>query len=311
MSSTTTGLTDLMSTFYDKKFLERAKETMVYDIGAVVKKLSLNSGKTIKWNRMSPLAKATTPLTEATNPSAVDMTTTAVTAAVAEYGNYTKVGTLFALTSIDEDLKEHVSVHGQNAGETIDELIANELDGGGTDQFAGGNTAITDMIATDVLDGAEIRKAVRTLFLNKAPKFENNHYRAIIPASCVYDLRGDNEWLDAHRYTNAEMIKNGMVGRLHGVEFFETNNEVVSADAGSGNVDIYTTFVFGQYAYGIVDLEGQMGPRIYVKTPNSGSTENPLDLYSTVGWKAHFAVKVLNADWLIELQAASSVGANS
>jgi len=311
MSSTTTGLSDLMSTYYDKKFLERAEETQVYDIGATVKKLALNMGKTVKWNRMSPLAKATTPLTEATNPSAVDMTTTAVTAAVAEYGNWTKVGTLFALTSIDVDLKEHVEVHGQNAGETIDELIANELDGGGTDQFAGGNTAITDMIATDIITGAEIRKAVRTLFLAKALKFENNHYRAIIPASCTYDLRADSEWLDAHRYTDAENIRNGLIGRLHGVEFFETNNEVVSADAGSGNVDIYNTFVFGKHAYGTVDLDGQMGPRIYVKAPNAGDTSNPLDLYSTVGWKAHFAVKVLNSAWLIELQAASSVGDNA
>ena len=102
-----------------------------------------------------------------------------------------------------------------------------------------------------------------------------------------------------------------MLGRLHGVEFHETNNEEVDADAGSGNVDVYSTFIFGQNAYGIVDLEGQGEPVIYYKRPDSGDTSNPLNMFSTIGWKIHFAVKVLNSDWLIELKSASSFGANT
>lgn len=311
MSSTTTGLSNLMSTYYDKRFLERAKEMVVYDIGADVKRLPLNEGKTVVWNRFSPLAKATTPLTEATNPSAVDMTSTQVSAAVAEYGNYTKVGTLFEVTSIDVGLREHVDTHAQNAAETIDELILNELDGGGTAQIVNDVAATSAIASSDTLDGAEVREAVSDLKLAKAMPFANNYYRAIIPVSVAYDLRGDSEWLDAYRYTDADNIRNGLVGKLHGVEFYETNNEAVTADAGSGNVDVYKTFVFGQHAYGVVDLAGQGKPIIYVKRPNANDTSNPLDLYSTIGWKSHFATKVLNSSWLIEIESASSIGANA
>lgn len=311
MSSTTTGLSEHMSIFYDKVFLERAKEMQVYDVGATVKKLAANSGKTVYWNRMTPLAKATTPLTEATNPSAVDMSSTIVSATVSPYGNYTTVGQLYSLTSIDEGLTEHVSVHAQNAAETIDELIANELDGGGTTLIANSVAAVSSIATSDTIDGADIRSAVRTLKLNKAIPFADGHFRAIVPVSVVHDLRGDSEWLDAFRYTDAENIRNGEIGRLHGVRFFETNNEVVSADAGAGNVDVYSTFVFGKDAYGIVDLAGQMGPRIYVKQPGANSTDNPLDMFSTIGWKAYFVAKVLNSDWVIELKGASSVGNNA
>jgi len=310
MSSTTGTLTGLMSTFYDKKFLERAKEMQTYDIGAQVRTIPANGGTTVYFTRFSPLAKATTALTEATNPTFVDMTTTTVSAVVAEYGSAVKVGKLFELTSIDTGLAEHVSVIGQNAGETVDELIANELDGGGTEQIVNG-VALSAVATSDIIDGSEIRKAVRNLKLAKAPMFDDGYYRAIIPVSVVHDLRGDSEWLDAYRYTDAENIRNGEVGRLHGVRFFETNNEVVSADAGAGNVDVYSTFIFGRDAYGIVDIAGTSTPKVYVKNPNSGSTDNPIDMFSTIGWKVHFAAKVLNSNWLIELKSASSVGTNA
>ena len=298
-----------MSIFYDKVFLERAKLTLVYDIGAQVKKIKRNMGATVKWNRMTPLPVATTPLTEGTTPSAVAMSTTVVSATAVQYGNWTQTSDFYELTSIDQDLKEQAEVMGQNAGETIDTLIRDELNGGGTVQIV--NSAdLTAVATTDIIDGVEIRKARRALFLAKAPKFADGHYRSVIPTSVASDLRGDSEWLDARRYVNTEDILSDEIGRLHGVRFVETNNEVIDADAGAGNVDVYSTFIFGSNAYGTVDLAGQSGPRIIVKNPNSGDTSNPLDLYGTVGWKVAHVSKVLNVAWLIELKSASSFGAN-
>lgn len=306
----TTGLTDHMSVYYDKVFLERAKLTLVYDKGAQAKKIQRNMGKTVKWNRMTPLAVATTPLTEGTTPTAVAMSTTAVSATALEYGNWTQTSTLYELTSIDQNLKEEVETMGWNAGETLDTLIRDELDGGGTTQIVNG-LALTAVTATDIIDGVEIRKAVRTLFLAKAPKFKDGYYMGIIPTSVAADLRGDSEWLDARRYVNTTEILNGEIGRLHGVKFVETNNEMVAANAGSGNVDTYTTFIFGANAYGIVDISGQSEPKVIVKNPGANDTSNPLNLYSTVGWYALFVAKVLNSAWLIELKTASTFGSNT
>lgn len=310
MATTTTGLSEHMSIYYDKRFLDRAKLMLRYDVGAVVKPLPQNSGKTVYWNRMTPLAVATTPLTEATNPSDVDMSSTIVSATVAEYGNWTKVGSLYETTSIDVGLREHVDVHAQNGGETIDTLIRNELDGGGTEQIVS-SLALTAVTATDTIDGFEVRNANLTLKKNKAIPFENGYFRSVVPVSVAQDLRGDSEWLDAYRYTNTENIQNGLLGRLHGIEFFETNNEVVDANAGSGNVDVYTTFIFGANAYGTVDIGTMTEPMIIYKRPDSSDTSNPLNMFSTVGWKANFAVKVLNSDWLVELKTASSFGDNT
>lgn len=302
MASTTTGLSNLMQTYYDKVFLERAEEDQVYSWGATMKKMPKNSGKTVYFNRFSPLAKATTALTEATNPSAVDMTSTIVSATVAEYGNYTTVGSLFELTSIDVNLKEHAEVHGQNAGETLDELTAKELSGGGTTQLATGKSALTDIATSDTLDGAEIRKAVRTLKQNKAKKFAGGLFRGIVSVSGAYDLRGDSEWLDAYRYTDASNIRNGVIGKLHGVEFAETNNEVTEAST----TTVYHNYIFGSNAYGQVDIASTSTPKMYVKMPGNQDTSNPLNLRSTVGWKATFVAKVLNSNWLINIKTGFS-----
>lgn len=303
MASLTTSstLSGVMQIFYDRVFLDRAEMELRYDFGAQKKTMPKNSGKTVYFNRFSPLAVATTSLTENTNPSGVDMSSTVVSATIAEYGNYTRVSSLFEMTSLDEGLKEHVEVMSQNAGETLDTLIAAELSGGSTAQIVSGK-ALTAVAATDTLTGAEIRKAVRTLKKNKAKTFEDGLFRAIIPTSAAYDLRGNSEWLNANTYVNVDLYKNGQLGVLHGVKFAETNNEVTV----SSTVTVYETYVFGKNAYGMLNLAGQPEKRIIVKTPGASDTSNPLDMYSTIGWKSYFVAKVLNSAWIIKIQTGAT-----
>jgi N4-gp56 family major capsid protein len=307
MSSTTGGLTNLMSIFYDKVFLDRAKLMLSHDFGAQRKTIPGNAGVSVKWNRFTPLAVATTALTEgSTNPTPKDMSTTVVSTTMATYGNYTAVSDLFNLTSLDVNLKEHVEVHGQNCGETLDTLIRNELSAGGTTQFANGKADMTSLLSTDTLTGAEIRKAVRILKLAKAQRFDNGYFRGIIQPNCSYDLFGNTEWLNSISiYTDPTQLKAGIVGKLHGVEFVETNNGASGA-SGSLSTTIYDTYIFGKNAYGTVSLENQPGNRIYVKTPGPQDTSNPLDIYSTVGWKAYFAVKTLNSAWIQIIKSGAS-----
>jgi N4-gp56 family major capsid protein len=192
------GLTNTMQIFYDRVFLERAKTELRHDFGADVKNIPLNSGKTIYFTRFTPLALQTTALSEAANPTAIDMTAATVSATLADYGGYTTVGSLYSMTSIETGLKEHISVHGQNAGETIDRLIRNELVTGATNMLpststggaAGSTTAISTIHTSDTLTGLEIRRVVRALKIAKAPKFENGLYRSIIGPATAMDLMG-------------------------------------------------------------------------------------------------------------------------
>jgi N4-gp56 family major capsid protein len=318
------GLTSPMQIFYDRVFLDRAKIELRHDFGAQVRNIPMNSGKTVYFTRFSPLAVVTTALSEAANPTAVDMTAATVSATLADYGAYTTVGSLYSMTSIEDGLKEHVEVHGQNAGESIDQLIRTELVSANTYTGATGTlvqipataTALSTIHTTDTLTGLEVRRAVRTLKTNKAQKFDGGLFRGIINQYTAMDLMGNSEWLDAHRYTTADAIERGVVGKLHGVEFVETNNPYFALSAGfstsATNVaNIYSSFIFGKNAYGIVNLGSNSAPKVYVKNPGANSTDNPLNQYSTVGWKMPFAVKTLNANWLIHLRTGATDGYNA
>ena len=318
MTSTAAGLTNVLSIFYDRKFLDRAKAMLSYDFGAAKATIPPNAGTTIKWNRFTPLAVATTALTDgSTSPAFVDMTTTQVSAVLAHYGNSVAVSDLFNLTSLDVNLKEHAEIMGQNAGETLDTLIRNEL--GGTTSVslgsatttiaAGGATTLGGIASTHVMDGAAIRRAVRILKTNKAQRFENGYFRGIMDVNQAYDMFGNTEWLNSISiYTDPTQLKQGIIGKLHGVEFVETNNGLSWSNAGTAayGTTVYSTYVFGKNAYGTVSLEGQAGPRVIAKNPGEQDTSNPLNIFSTVGWKALFAVKVLNASWIVRIFSAAT-----
>ncbi len=296
--TSTTGLTGPMQLFYDRTFLDRAEAELRYDWGAQKRSIPMNSGKSIVFNRFSTLAAQTTPLTEGTTPTSIDMTSTVVSATILEYGAYVTVSTLFNMTSLDEGLKEHVEVLGYNAGFTVDTLIKEVMKAGGTAQLAGAKSDITAVAATDTLSSTEIKKAVRTLKKAFARTFSNGMFRGIVPVSGVYDLRGDSTWLSAQIYTDSSKVKNGSIGALHGVDFVETNNEATT----SSTVTVYHTFIFGQNAYGTINLAGQPEKHIYLKNPGMNDTSNPLDMYSTVGWKVQFIAKMINDNWMINLK---------
>ncbi len=311
------GLTAPMQLFYDRVFLTRAMVELRHDFGAQVRNVPMNSGKSIVWTRFTPLAIVTAALSEGANPTATDMTATNVSATLAEYGAYTTVSSLYSMTSIETGLKEHIEVHGQNAGESIDQLIRTELVTNATAalaQFPSGATAASNFSTihtTDTLTGLEIRRAVRTLKNNKAQKFDSGLYRGIIGPTTAMDLMGNSEWLDAHRYTTSDAIERGVVGKLHGVEFVETNNQYFLTSGGfstsATNVaNVYFNFIFGKNAYGIVNIGSITAPKVYVKNPGGNSTDNPLDLFSTVGWKMPFACKTLNTTWIVAVATGAT-----
>lgn len=313
------GLSNTMQIFYDKVFLERAKYELRHDFGADTKNIPMNSGKTVYFTRFTPLAVVTAALSEAANPTAVDMSATTVSAVLADWGNYTTVGSLYSMTSIEDGLTQHVEVHGQNAGESVDQelrrilISANAYSGatGTLVQIPAGATALSTIHTTDTLTGLEVRRAVRTLKTQRAPKFSGGLYRGILNQYTAMDLMGNSEWLDAHRYTTSDAIERGVVGKLHGVEFVESNNAYALLSAGfstsATNVaNVVSSWIFGQHAYAMVNLGSNAAPKIYVKNPGANSTDNPLDQFSTVGWKFPFAAVVLNANWIVHLRTGAT-----
>jgi len=298
---TTSGLSGEVKTFYESKFLERAKYQLLHGEGAQKNTHPKGEGKTIQWNRYSPLSAATTPLTEGSNPSEVDLTASQVTAALSEYGNVIKISKLLKLTSVDKDATEKVEVLGRNMGETIDTLDREALYAGATAQLAGGKSALTAIAASDTMSATEVRKAVRTLQINKAMKYPDGYFIGKIGPYTEFDLKGDTTWVNSAVYSDVKKLYNGEIGTLYGVRFVNVTNQKTE----SSTVTVYSNFIHGNNAFAKYDLSGDV-PKLYIKVPDETDTSNPTDRYSTIGWAGAYVAKVLISDWVLNVKTGAT-----
>jgi len=78
-------------------------------------------------------------------------------------------------------------------------------------------------------------------------------------------------------------------------------------EAGASGIDLEATLVFGQDAYGVVDIENGGNVQLIVKGPGSAGTADPLNQFSTVGWKVKaMCAKILQDGWLVRIEHAVS-----
>jgi N4-gp56 family major capsid protein len=304
----TTGLTQEMSIYYEKTFLDRAEYEYIFAEGAQMRSLPANEGKQVNFTRHTPLATVTTALSEGTNPAENALTATTVSAQLAEYGTTVKISRFLSLTSIDQNNEEKIEVVGQNMGETVDELTRNELATGGTAQLAGAKAALTDVGTTDVMSVVEIRKGVRTLKKNKAKRFQSKiaPWVAKLGPDTSYDLTADTTYINADIYDNgAEKLYNGELGKILGARLIESPNQKETVDGGASSADIIWNFLHGQNAFGCIDLTGDK-PDVFIIPNTKIDSGNAAGRFSLVSWAGSYVTKTLNANWLLAIKTGAT-----
>ncbi len=170
---------------------------------------------------------------------------------------------------------------------------------------AGGtSTSRVTVGATDLITVAEVRKAVRTLTVNRAKKI-NGFYQAIIHPRVAFDLQGTAEWISANQYAQSGRQFDGSLGELYGVKFWVTDKAPVFTGAGETGVDVYGSLFFGANAYGVISLDGH-SLRSFYKPLGSAGTADPIDQQQSMGWKVTLVTKILNDAFMLRLETAVS-----
>ena len=174
---------------------------------------------------------------------------------------------------------------------------------------------------------AILRRAYLRLKSRNALVFDDGYYKTIMHPDTVNALRSSSGYIDLHKYTEVSQPtfkegtlmggnrEKGLVGFLEGFKIYESTEAPMISTSGAfgGTADgtrtqpsafgggrFYFTFFFGKAAYGCTDFDG--GVKTFMKVPGPQSTDNPLDLYSRVGYRFITAAKVLNNSacfWII------------
>lgn len=288
----------------------RAQENFLYEQLGLAGRIPKGEGKTVVWNRMTNPTAKTTPLTEGTDPTPAGLSATLLSATLSQYGNFEQVTDLLQLTSLDTTVKEAMDVLAYEAAKTIDTVIRDAIATGGVGLIAtaaysnsAGFTPTRNSInADDVISVADIRRGVRQLNRFSAKPHTKDRFVGVAHPDVIFDIQGDSNWVNAHIYTEKGInsVYNGEAGEIYGVRFVMTEQAPILTNSGSAGTEVYLTHLMGKEFFGVSKLQNLT---TYVDSP---SPRSALRLYSDIGWKASFAVKVLNDSFAARIESAAS-----
>lgn len=302
MASTTTASTGMaarMGTYYSKLLVDYLFPQLRFHQFGEPRPLPRHAGKQVIWAQYSaPTADAA--LAEGTAPSAAALSSITVSTLLSQYGYVFGVTDLLEMTSVDSEVERAVAQLADKAAISIDTATRNAIIDAATkfiDLPSAGTAvgAVTALGSAHVFDEYAIRKTTfgRLRRLNVNP-FTDGYFVGLVHPLAGEQLISTTAWQDWYRYVNPDVAYRGEIGKLHGARFVDSTNVYLgsavatSAQSCSGAYNV----LFGKQFYGVTEFDG--GVHIYVKGPNKFDKSDPIDQYSTVGYKVTYATKLLN-----------------
>jgi len=309
------GMSPEMKQTYDRKLLKVAEKDTVFLKYGVKRPIPARGGKSIEFRRFEriTITAGSYTLTEGTAPTETQATISTVAATISQYGQYSKISDVLETQSYDPIIAEFTEKYGLAMAEGLDIVVRNVLSSATTLQYADSATVVGTSGAGAVgsgnyLDAAELLEMDRTLRRNGARKI-NGRWLCFIHPDNKKDLFEDPDIVDAFQYAaprdTANPLFTGVLGDWMGFTFIETNNLRIRPSYGMSGADIYEVIVMGDEFYGVTELSA-LSARTIIHPRGTGGHTDPLEQYSTVGWKAALAAMILNNDFGGIIYCASS-----
>lgn len=325
---------DEQGTWYETALLKRALPNLVHarhgqqGESLVIPK---KKGATVSWRKFGALSAVTTALVEGVRPASTDVTVSAVTTTVAQYGAYILHTDWLDDVAKDKNLTEHAIMLGEQAGLTIDTLTRDVLIATTTIQYASTATQPSHISTSMVLSALEIAEGVATLETANCRRFGNGFYVGIVHPKVKYDMIKDT--------TIAAMLQNSKergpknpyftwnLGEFMGVEWWQSSLAKIWLLTGTGSpaASVYGTLMFGEGAFGVGGLASEMWRNVTAEReePNTGKRVSPveiiyhapgssgiydaLDQQGSTGWKTTYAARILDQSAMLIIKHGATL----
>lgn len=311
------GMTAELKTFYSKQLLARLVPALEHANHGLAEDIPPHAGKAIEKRRFESYTAQTGTLTEGTAAlaSAINGTWTALTFTVSQYGAFALVSDVLAQQGFD-GLDDMVNAFGENAGNSIDQVIRDTIVAGTTVIYASTAGSRGGLASGMRLTNVEVRKAVRKLRVNNAKTFDDGYYHAIIHPDTEYDLMSDSSVVNVYQYAADRGEDNpliqGAVPAIYGAKFYRTSNAKVFPTAGQSGTtatDIYATLFVGRDSY-LVSRFSTQNVRTIIKPIGTAGPLDPLDQFGSIGWKASVVAGILQQNAIVRVESTSSLASN-
>jgi N4-gp56 family major capsid protein len=276
--------------------------------------IPLKNGRTVQWFRRGLPAPDTSPKADGYIPNPIPQTYNTLTSLVEEYGDFMSSSTLWDETNIDDaNVNGMVDDLSYQAAVSADTIARLEVDS---------NTArIFDTLGA-TLSANDFKAQVSLLKGINVRPYASGDFMAIAHPYVCYDIIADNTaggFIDALKYTNGDDVLNGRLngelGKVGGCRIMESTN--VGTDGVAAPNTKYYTYIFGNEAFGVVDLAGR-GPtkvtdplnqrfNLWVGKGGPAGWDPTGTIGSYVSYRFVFAAKTLDANRLTIIKADPSL----
>ena len=313
--TTTSGITDQIQRYFDKKLLAQTLKTIVLDQFAFKAPLPGKAGhKTIRFFRYPESAttdvQTMTEGTLLTLGNSKQLSLTTVDVALAQYGQTVTISDLLSAVELFNTMEQATIQNGQDAALKVDELLRNILGDSTAIQlrYAGAATNYATVGGTDdAMTALDILDAATNLRVNNA-RPTGGYFTAIMAPEVARDLMNDDDWLEASKYGSPDQLFKGEVGRYMGVRVVATTNpyrqntQHTYAAAGTR----YSTFVVGDQSYGGVNLATMSAYSPKMVIAQGPDKTDPLAQFTTVGFKFYYGGAIINANHAVNIYSVTN-----
>lgn len=245
---------------------------------------------------------STTPLSETSSPSALDVTAPdRVTVTVAEYGAYAVDTIALNRVAFTQPRSELVYLLARQQGDTVDSLSKAIIDTS-TNIFRTASRASDVTIAAgDNVDAEELRKIRNTMDRDLNKPLSGSEYTMVAHPDVLFDVRnesGAHSWREPHVYMDTSNIYSGEIGSYMGLRFISSTRCTSLSGEGAAGIDLPVSYVFADQAVAEVTLEE---PRTII-----GPVVDPLKRFYTVGWRMHWGANLYRPEALLKVHSATS-----
>tara|TARA_R110001583_G_scaffold573_1_gene5173 strand:+ start:395 stop:1360 length:966 start_codon:yes stop_codon:yes gene_type:complete len=308
--TTTSGITDQIQRYFDKKLLTQTLKDIVLDQFAFKAPLPGKSGaKTIRFFRY-PEAATTDVLgmtegTLRTIAQSKQLSLTKVDVALEQFGQTVTISDLLTAVELFSTMEQATVQNGQDAALKVDSELRDVLGESTALQlrYAGAATSYATVGGTDdAMTALDILDAATNLRVNNA-RPTGGYFTAIMAPEVARDLMNDDDWLEASKYGNPDNLFKGEVGRYMGVRVvastnpFRQSTQHVYDAAGTR----YSTFVVGDQSYGGVNLATMSAYSPKMVISQGADKYDPLAQFTTVGFKFYYGSAIINANHAVNI----------
>lgn len=288
--------------FYKETFLSRAIPNLVHkQLGQLNVQLPEGSGAygtgVVYWTKFLNLPTVSAGQGEGVPTTAIAMTAVNVTGTTAQYDAAVSISDIVKISSFGDIMKQATELLGDNAGDSIDQVVRDALSQSLTTQRAGGVAHYSLVASTGTMTITELRKGIRSLTANNAKKLDGGFWACVMHPYQVYDLQGDTTaggWINANTYqSGVDGLFTGEVGRIMGIKVLETSNgKTLATSSVVGSSVVYEAQLLGKEAFGVTELQGL---EIIMHGFGSAGVADPTNKIATAGWKTTFGTTVVNS----------------